>query len=85
MRQTYTLYDFKEFSNRKNPDIDRFILNELIPDSDEFCDDSIVIPEKVNNVEFEPRQHVINNILSFARAFNVIKLKNTENASVIIN
>ena len=85
MRQSYTFNDFKEFAKLDDMEIDSFILKELMFDSDEYCNDSIKIPDPLNDFEYEPRKHVINNILSFSKAFNVIKLGNIKNTSVVIN
>ncbi len=41
--------------------------------------------KKSFRMNFEPRQHVINNILNFSRAYCVIPLKSTVSAEVIIN
>jgi len=85
MRQSYTFNDFKEFAKLDDMEIDSFILKELMFDSDEYCNDSIKIHAVLNDFEYEPRKHVINNILSFSKVFNVIKLSNIISTSVVIN
>ena len=87
MNKNFTFDDlillaYNETGNKKSREIIKAFAN-----NEEFLDEynSIVeIKHKLDNIQEEPSESIINNILNYSKALNVFKLKPAVNTGIFI-